>query len=100
MTDLAQQQSQLPPWTLVEAFKHSSINHTCLLTFAAEGNNAPDAMHLADAVNHYLHLLVLQQPQQSGKHSRANGAMSTPSPWLAPLSWKYMYGAASSRGFY
>lgn len=99
MADLGQQQSLLPPWTLIEASQHSSIAYTCIVAFAAEGNNAPDAMRVANAVNQYLHLLIQQQqPQPTGKHHASKIVMS--SPWLAPLSWKYVYGPASSRGFY
>lgn len=93
MADLGQQQSLLPPWTLIKAFQHSSISYTCIAVFA-------DAMRVADAVNQYLHLLIQQQPQPNGKHHASKGVMSLPSPWLAPLSWKYVYGPASSRGFY
>ena len=100
MADLGQQQSLLPPWTLIEAFQHRSIAYTCVVAFAAEGNNAPDAMRVADAVNQYLHLLIQQQPQPNGRHHASKGVMSLPPPWLAPLSWKYVYGPASSRGFY
>ncbi|DBA94698.1 TPA: hypothetical protein ACH3X1_002259 [Trebouxia sp. C0004] len=100
MADLGQQQSVLPPWTLIEAFRHSSIAYTCIVVFAAEGNNAPDAMRVADAVNQYLDLLIQQQPQPNGKHHPSKGVVSLPSPWLAPLSWKYVYGPASSRGLY
>ena len=54
MADLAQQQSLLPPWTLLQALSQHSIQPLCLLAFASEGNNAPDAMRVADAVNKYL----------------------------------------------
>lgn len=100
MADLAQQQSLLPPWTLLEAFEHKGISCLCLAAFAAEGNNAPDAMQLADAANHYLHLLLQQQPQQDRKCSETNNRMRLSSPWVAPLSWKYVYGSASARRFY
>jgi len=100
MADLGHQQSLLPPWTLIEAVQHRSIAYTCIVAFAAEGNNAPDAMPVADAVNQYLHLLMQQQPHPNGKHHASKGLTSLPPPWLAPLSWKYVYGPASSRGFY
>ena len=85
MADLRKQQSSLPPWTIVEAFQHGSITYTCILAFAAEGNNAPDAMQVADAVNQYLHLLISQQPQLHGQGHASKGVMSLPSPWLASV---------------
>ena len=97
MADMAQQQSLLPPWTLIEAFKHRSIAYTCMVAFAAEGNNAPDAMRAADHANQYLHLLIQQQSQPNGNQHASRGVMS---PWLAPMSWKYVYGPTSPRGFY
>lgn len=96
LTDLQQQQSLLPPWTYLEALKQHEVHHTCIILFAAEGNNTPDAMRLADASNKYLHLLVGSLP--SSLQTQSNGVAS--SIWAPPSSWKYVYGSMSSRGYY
>ena len=64
------------------------------MVFAAEGNNAPDARRLADAVNQYLNLTnpCRQEPDM-------NDSLPEHVHWLAPTSWKYVYGSAA-RGVY
>ena len=95
MADLAQQQSLLPPWTLLEALRQHSIKPLCLLAFASEGNNAPDAMRVADAVNKYLKLVEPQTVQlEAGSHMTDN-LPAVHLPWLPPLSWQCLYGSAA-----
>lgn len=95
MADLAQQQSLLPPWTLLETLSQHNIKPLCLLAFASEGNNAPDAVRVAEAVNKYLKLVEPQAPQPEPGNEVANGLPSTHVPWLAPLSWQSLYGSAT-----
>lgn len=92
MADLAQQQSLLPPWTLLEALSQHNITPLCLLAFASEGNNAPDAVRVADAVNKYLKLV---EPQLESGNRMANGLPLEHVPWLAPMSWQGLYGSAA-----
>ena len=101
MTELAHQQSLLPPWTLLEALDQQDIKTLCLLAFAAEGNNAPDAMHIADALNQYVKLVEPQGSTSvpSNSNITTDSLSSLHVPWLAPMSWKYVYGTAS-KGIY
>ena len=92
MVDLAQQQSLLPPWTLLEALSQHSIKPLCLLAFASEGNNAPDAMRVADAVNTYLKLVEPQAIQLEAGSQVADGLPVV--SWLPPSSWQCLYGSA------
>lgn len=102
MTELAHQQSLLPPWTLLDTLSQRDIKPLCLLAFAAEGNNAPDAMRIADALNKYLKLVEPQTSTSNSVPATDVGADSLSSmhvSWLAPMSWKYVFGAAS-KGVY
>ena len=92
MADLTQQQSLLPPWTFIEALSQQNITPLCLLAFASEGNNAPDAVRVADAVNKYLKLV--EPPLDSGRQV-AEGSPPRHVPWLAPMSWQSLYGSAA-----
>lgn len=95
MADLTQQQSLLPPWTLLEALSQHSIKPLCLLAFASEGNNAPDAVRVADALNKYLRLVEPEAPQFQPDGQAANGLPAVHMPWLPPLSWQCLYGSAA-----
>ena len=95
MADLAQQQSLLPPWTLLEAFTQHSIKPLCLLVFASEGNNAPDATCVADAVNKYLKLVEPQAVQREAGSQVADSISVVQVPWLPPLSWQCLFGSAA-----
>lgn len=92
MADLAQQQALLPPWTLIEALSQQNITPLCLVAFASEGNNAPDAVHVADAVNRYLKL-VGSQPKPGSQVADGPPAMHV--PWLPPMSWQCLFGSAA-----
>ncbi|KAL3160802.1 hypothetical protein ABBQ38_009213 [Trebouxia sp. C0009 RCD-2024] len=92
MADLAQQRALLPPWTLIEALLQQNIMPLCLVAFASEGNNAPDAVRVADAVNRYLKLV---EPQLEPGSQVANGAPAMHVPWLPPMSWQCLFGSAA-----
>ena len=96
MADLAQQQSLLPPWTLLEALSQHSIQPLCLLAFASEGNNAPDAMRVADAVNKYLQLVEPQAARLDAGSLVADGLPAMQVPWLPPSSWQCLFGSAAT----
>lgn len=96
MADLAQQQSLLPPWTLLDALNQHSIQPLRLLAFASEGNNAPDAMRIADAVNKYLLLVEPQAAKLDPSSHLTNGLPAMQVSWLPPSSWQCLFGSAAT----
>lgn len=72
--------ASLPYAALFSCFKAKGLKVTCLLCYCSEGDNIPDAFHLADAVSKALGL----RPN----NSQGNEGGS----WTVPLSWKSVYG--------
>ena len=102
IANLEHQQSVLPPWTYLEAYKHHSMHYTCIISFAAEGNNMPDAMQLADAANQPLQLLagLDKKPTKADSDRKSRHSPQMSSLWAPPMSWKYVYGSIGPRHFY
>ncbi|XP_004300040.1 PREDICTED: proteasome assembly chaperone 2 [Fragaria vesca subsp. vesca] len=70
----------LPFAALFSCFKAKGLKVTCLLCFCSEGDNTPDAFHLAEAACK----LLGQSP--TNFHGNSNDK------WLIPISWKTVYG--------
>ncbi|KAH0768379.1 hypothetical protein KY290_004322 [Solanum tuberosum] len=72
--------ASLPYAALFSCFKAKGLKVTCLLCYCSEGDNIPDAFHLADAVSKTLGL----RPNSSQGNEGGS--------WTVPLSWKSVYG--------
>lgn len=70
----------LPFAALFSCFKAKGLKVTCLLCYCSEGDNIPDAFHLAEAACKLLRL------------SPENFHGDEGSKWLIPFSWKTVYG--------
>ncbi|KAJ7945996.1 Proteasome assembly chaperone 2 [Quillaja saponaria] len=70
----------LPFASLFSFFKARGLKVTCLLCYCSEGDNLPDAYHLAEATCELLSL------------SPSNFLGSGGGKWLVPFSWKTLYG--------
>uniref|UniRef100_A0A2P2M103 Proteasome assembly chaperone 2 n=2 Tax=Rhizophora mucronata TaxID=61149 RepID=A0A2P2M103_RHIMU len=70
----------LPFAALFSFFKAKGLKVTCLLCYCSEGDNIPDAFHLAEAA---LQLLRLNSNNFHGDED---------SKWVIPFSWKTVYG--------
>lgn len=99
MMQLAEQQSLLPPFTLLAALSQQNITLLCIAVFAAEGDNAPDACRMADAVSQLLAIRIPQAQAAVRQNMLLPSAVSN-SQWLMPLSWKYVYGNFGNNGLY
>ncbi|KDP46193.1 hypothetical protein JCGZ_10033 [Jatropha curcas] len=69
----------LPFAALFSCFKAKGLKVTCLLCYCSEGDNIPDAFHLAEAA---CKLLGLSPDNFHGDEGK----------WLIPFSWKTVYG--------
>ena len=99
MMQLAEQQSLLPPFTLLGALSQQNVNLLCIAVFVAEGDNAPDACRMADAVSQLL-AIQIPQDQVAKKQSMLLPSALSNSHWLMPLSWKFIYGNSGHHGLY
>ncbi|KAG2705547.1 hypothetical protein I3760_05G059800 [Carya illinoinensis] len=70
----------LPFAALFSCFKARGLKATCLLCYCSEGDNIPDAFHLAEAATKLLGL------SPSNFHGNEGGK------WLVPFSWNTVYG--------
>ncbi|CAK9150839.1 unnamed protein product [Ilex paraguariensis] len=70
----------LPFAALFSCFKAKGLKVTCLLCYCSEGDNIPDAFHLADAACKLLGL----NPTNFQGNDGGN--------WIIPFSWKSVYG--------
>lgn len=70
----------LPFAALFSCLKAKGLKVTCLLCYCSEGDNIPDAFHLAEAA---CKLLKLSPKDFHGKEG---------GNWLIPHSWKSLYG--------
>ncbi|XP_062178103.1 uncharacterized protein LOC133882889 [Alnus glutinosa] len=70
----------LPFAALFSCFKAKGLKVTCLFCYCSEGDNIPDAFHLAEAASKLLGL------SPSNFHGDEGGK------WLIPFSWKTVYG--------
>lgn len=96
---LAEQQSLLPPFTLLDALHQGTAKVLCIAMFAAEGDNAPDACRMADAVLQLLNI-ALPQDKAAARQTLHLPCVVSQGQWLMPLSWKYVYGNAGNQGLY
>lgn len=69
----------LPFAALFSCFKAKGMKVTCLFCYCSEGDNTPDAFHLAEATSK---LLKLNPESYQGNESR----------WMIPFSWMSVYG--------
>ncbi|XP_064610510.1 proteasome assembly chaperone 2-like isoform X2 [Liolophura sinensis] len=58
-----------------------------VLTFCAEGDNAPDAVQLANYINQYLQVLPQEEPSASETSEGQRSPM-----WKIPSSWRLTFG--------
>uniref|UniRef100_A0A6P4AYM0 Proteasome assembly chaperone 2 n=1 Tax=Ziziphus jujuba TaxID=326968 RepID=A0A6P4AYM0_ZIZJJ len=72
--------ASLPFAALYSCLKAKGLKVTCLLCYCSEGDNMPEAFHLAEAVCKFLDL----NPSKS--HGNNGGK------WVIPFSWKTVYG--------
>ncbi|KAL3515223.1 hypothetical protein ACH5RR_022125 [Cinchona calisaya] len=70
----------LPFAALFSCFKAKGLKVTCLLCYCSEGDNIPDAFHLAEAASKIL------RPIPDGSEGTGSGR------WIVPISWKSVYG--------
>ncbi|KAL0386989.1 UNVERIFIED_CONTAM: Proteasome assembly chaperone 2 [Sesamum radiatum] len=70
----------LPFAALFSCFKAKGLKVTCLLCYCSEGDNIPEAFHLAEATSKLMGL------SHNGLHG--NGAGN----WITPFSWQSVYG--------
>ncbi|XP_004292468.1 PREDICTED: proteasome assembly chaperone 2-like [Fragaria vesca subsp. vesca] len=70
----------LPFAALFSCFKAKALKVTCLLCYCSEGDNTPDAFHLAEAA------CKLLGRSPSDLHGNNNDN------WFIPISWKTVYG--------
>ncbi|PWA41703.1 clast3-related protein [Artemisia annua] len=70
----------LPFAAMFSCFKAKDIKVTCLLCYCSEGDNIPDAFHLADAV---CNLVGLSPDTFKGNEG---------GKWVIPFSWQSVYG--------
>ncbi|CAM8901545.1 unnamed protein product [Rhodiola kirilowii] len=68
----------LPFAALFSCFKAKGLKVTCLLCYCSEGDNIPEALHLADAALKYV-----------GIHSKEGADRAE---WVIPCSWNTFYG--------
>lgn len=73
--------------SLAAGFKASGVPCVVLLAFVSEGDNARDALQLADSANALLELADLTGVDMSGRNRT----------WRVPDSWKLMYGARADQ---
>lgn len=72
--------ASLPFAALFSCFKAKGVRVTCLLCYCSEGDNIPEAFHLAEATSQLLGLSTESfQGNEGGK-------------WIVPFSWKSVYG--------
>ncbi|OWM79272.1 hypothetical protein CDL15_Pgr003444 [Punica granatum] len=69
----------LPFSALFSCFKAKGLEVTCLLCYCSEGDNIPEAIHLAEAT---CRLLGISSPDSHGDSS----------DWVIPFSWNSVYG--------
>lgn len=70
----------LPFAALFSCFKAKGLQVTCLLCYCSEGDNIPEAFHLAEAASRLLGLGL--------NNVRGNDGGG----WVIPISWKSLYG--------
>ncbi|CAB4290316.1 unnamed protein product [Prunus armeniaca] len=70
----------LPFAALFSCLKAKGLKVTCLFCYCSEGDNIPDAFHLAEAACKLLDL------------SPSNFQGNSNDKWVIPLSWKTLYG--------
>lgn len=99
MMQLAEQQSLLPPFTLLDALRQHNVKLLCIAMFAAEGDNAPDGCCMADAALQWLGLTIPEN-KATAVQSLTLPSVVSQRQWLMPLSWKYVYGNTGSQGLY
>lgn len=99
MVQLAEQQSLLPPFTLLEALGQQPVKLLCIAVFTAEGDNAPDACRMADAVSQLLGFRIPQTKSRNRQSLHLPSVVSD-AQWLMPLSWKYVHGNVGTHGIY
>ncbi|CAH9126157.1 unnamed protein product [Cuscuta epithymum] len=72
--------ASLPFAALFSCFKAKGMKVTCLFCYCSEGDNIPEAFHLAEAASQILRLPAKSfQGNEGGK-------------WIVPFSWKSVYG--------
>lgn len=74
------EQHIMPPWTLLCACAKANIPCAAILTFAADGDNIPEANAVAGAAAKAI-------PAISATDIVENG-------WIQPPSWKYAFSTA------
>lgn len=78
----------LPFAALFSCFKAKGLKVTCLLCYCSEGDNIPEAFHLADAA---CSLLGLNPNNFQGNEG---------SKWIVPFSWQTVYGPPPDRSLF
>ncbi|KAL6209686.1 hypothetical protein ACLB2K_020626 [Fragaria x ananassa] len=78
----------LPFAALFSCFKAKALKVTCLLCYCSEGDNTPDAFHLAEAA------CKLLGRSPSDLHGNNNDN------WFIPVSWKTVYGSPADMSLF
>lgn len=82
---------------LVDQCCEDGLSSICLLTFCAEGNNAVDAVRLADFLNS---LLSLVPEREKTYRELSFMAEKDTSVWRIPSSWRLFYGNLPDKHIY
>ncbi|VFQ68351.1 unnamed protein product [Cuscuta campestris] len=80
--------ASLPFAALFSCFKAKGVKVTCLMCYCSEGDNIPEAFHLAEAASQLLSL--------STKSFGGNEV----GKWIVPFSWKSVYGPPSDMSLF
>jgi len=83
---IAESDRRSSPWPLLKASKDRGLPLTALCMFASEGDNIPDAIHVASAASQLL-ALVPESDQAAFQ-------------WKPPSSWCNLYGPPSEAPMY
>mmetsp|Transcript_13676 Transcript_13676/g.34449 ORF Transcript_13676/g.34449 Transcript_13676/m.34449 type:complete len:258 (-) Transcript_13676:352-1125(-) len=75
---IEESQLRIAPWPLIQEARHRGADSLALLAYASEGDNVPDAMHMASAAVQYLGMV----PPEEAAAFR----------WELPGSWCNLYG--------
>jgi hypothetical protein len=87
----------LPPWTTLRAFEAADVQqHVLLMRYAAEGDNVPDAVALAQDTH-----VVLRQLRGAGAEGSGADADGEQLAVRMPCSWAAaLYGRSFQRAAY
>lgn len=79
LDDKPVEQRRMPPWTIVTACAAAGLPSAAVLAFALEGDNLPDAIHVAGAAVKAVPALAEVVKADQG--------------WAQPPSWKHAFAA-------